>query len=546
MLATIRLGSTGDIVKVAKYLSGYSARKCATENFDESFAKHIETFQKNNGLDADGVVGKNTWGKIAEVSPTCSTSRNSTSAATCALQILLGDLVCDGIFGAKTKAAVVAFQAAGGLSVDGICGPKTWARLIVGNTNVAATPTNTPATHTDNGRHINECVHYLQWDSKWKSIKYSTHTSAQTIGNSGCGPTSMAMIVATMFDKHITPVDMCWLSVNNGCRTYNSGTSWDFFPIVAKNFPFSQYVSTNNVATLKAALAQGALAVCSMNSNDNGFWTSGGHFIVAIGYDEDGYIYANDPNKSEHPRKQLQNKFQSCMKQAFIFWGENKVVAEDDDKSDEPINADVGTLNTDGAILDISKWDGTIDFDALKPEVSLVIARAACGSDPDPRFDEYANSMKERGIPFGVYGYSYAGTTEKATDEARKIYSYASKYSPLFYVYDIEEMRNTKEAILAWVSEMRKLGVERIGAYVGQMFYLKFDFDEIKSLFDFIWIPRYGLDDGDIPSQKYHPIYPCDLWQYTSNGRISGIDGAVDLSIINGDKPIEWFLGIDK
>ena len=31
-----------------------------------------------------------------------------------------------------------------------------------------------------------------------------------------------------------------------------------------------------NKAELIAALAEGALAVCSMNSNDNNFWTKGG------------------------------------------------------------------------------------------------------------------------------------------------------------------------------------------------------------------------------------------------------------------------------
>jgi len=53
---------------------------------------------------------------------------------------------------------------------------------------------------------LNNCVKYLQWDSKWKNVKYSTHTNAQTIGNSGCGPTSMAMILATWENSNITPV----------------------------------------------------------------------------------------------------------------------------------------------------------------------------------------------------------------------------------------------------------------------------------------------------------------------------------------------------
>ena len=36
----------------------------------------------------------------------------------------------DGIFGSKTKAAVLAFQKANGLAADGIVGPLTWGKLV--------------------------------------------------------------------------------------------------------------------------------------------------------------------------------------------------------------------------------------------------------------------------------------------------------------------------------------------------------------------------------------------------------------------------------
>jgi peptidoglycan hydrolase-like protein with peptidoglycan-binding domain len=39
------------------------------------------------------------------------------------------DLKVDGIFGAKTEAAVKKFQKDYGLTVDGIVGPKTWSML---------------------------------------------------------------------------------------------------------------------------------------------------------------------------------------------------------------------------------------------------------------------------------------------------------------------------------------------------------------------------------------------------------------------------------
>ena len=281
MLQTIKHETKSDLVKVAKYLMGYSKIGEASETFDAEFVAFVISWQSNHGLTADGVIGPNTWTAISKAAPTCSTSKNKTSVYTLAIQILIGGLEADGIYGAKTKNGVAAFQSANNLSVDGICGQKTWAKLIGSTT--SATPGKAPSStvstgqSVDGGKVINNCVHYLQWDSQWKNVKYSTHTSEQTIGNSGCGPSSMAMIMATFIDPKITPVEMCALAVKAGYRTPNNGTDWGFYPYVYKHYDgFAQYLPTTSIPTLKAALGQGALAVCSMNSNDDHFWTSGG------------------------------------------------------------------------------------------------------------------------------------------------------------------------------------------------------------------------------------------------------------------------------
>lgn len=312
-MKTIKLKASGNEVKVAQYLTGYCERNKASGQFDEDFESHVKSWQEENGLTADGIIGSKSWATMAETAPTCSTSKNKKTPYVCAIQIIVGGITVDGSFGPNTKSAVSTFQSANNLTADGIVGPKTWRVLL-------------SVSQEDSGtgpdeKVINECVHYLQWDKRWKNIKYSTHTSSQTIGNSGCGPSSMAQIMATFIDKTITPVEMCKLAVDNGYRTYDSGTSWGFFKFVADKYPgFSKFAKTSSVETLKSALKDGALAVTSMNSNDNHFWTTGGHFVTAIGYDSEGYIYANDPNKSSAPRKQKQDKFKSCMKQAFIFW----------------------------------------------------------------------------------------------------------------------------------------------------------------------------------------------------------------------------------
>ena len=279
MLQTIKREAVGNLVKAAEYLTGYAKRNEAGDLFDEAFEAHVRTWQKNHGLTDDGVIGKSTWEAIAKSAPTCSTSKNRTSAYSCAVQILIGGLDVDGVYGTKTKNAVAAYQTSNGLSVDGVCGPKTWASLIgaTGAATDGSTVKPSAETTVKDGKVLNKCVHYLQWDSRWKNKKYSTHTSAQTIGNSGCGPTSMAMIIATWIDPKITPVEMCKMAVDHGYRTENSGTAWGFFDYVKGHVEgFAKYVTTKSVATLKSALKQGALAVCSMNSNDGGFWTSGG------------------------------------------------------------------------------------------------------------------------------------------------------------------------------------------------------------------------------------------------------------------------------
>lgn len=276
MPETIRQNDKNKYVVVAKLLTGTlpvdkkvadtAAFLLEHELFDADFVASVCTWQRNHNITPDGIIGKDTWTAIAQNAPTCSTSKNKTSGYTLACQLLLGgNLDCDAIYGSRTKAAVVAFQEASGLQADGKCGPKTWSALIG------------VKEEEPKGKVINKCVHYLQWDKRWKNIKYSTHTSKQTIGNSGCGPTAMAQIMATWVNPDITPVQMCKLALDGGYRTYDSGTSGGFFKYVYDKYDeFSKFAQTKSVSTIKAALAQGALAVCCMNSNDNHFWTSGG------------------------------------------------------------------------------------------------------------------------------------------------------------------------------------------------------------------------------------------------------------------------------
>lgn len=238
------------------------------------------------------------------------------------------------------------------------------------------------------------------------------------------------------------------------------------------------------------------------------------------------------------------------MKQAFIFWpiGKEEKQPTTGNTDSTPAKTEetqpVATARGD-KIIDISKWQGTIDFEVLKPEVAFVIARASCGSDKDVKIDEYATAMNKLGIPFGVYCYSYAGDDAKAKDEAQKIVKYASQYKPLFYVMDAEENKINNSAIKTFAKELRNQGATKIGCYCAHNHYKDYEFDSVRSLWDFIWIPRYGSNDGTQKGSTI-PAYACDLWQYTSKGSIKGISGNVDMNVITGlGHDLNWFLGIE-
>lgn len=198
-------------------------------------------------------------------------------------------------------------------------------------------------------------------------------------------------------------------------------------------------------------------------------------------------------------------------------------------------------------IADISHYDGVINWELARQELAYVIFRASVGSNADKK---YVANTRDCGIPYGAYHYVKAATADDARTEARWFVECANKalVKPNLYFLDIEyeaqTKANTKEICLAFLNELRKLGCKRVGLYIGQGKY-----PWIKSIvdqFDCIWIPRYGKDTGEVPPEEYYPIYPCDLWQYTSKGHINGIDDDVDLDILHGDKPIEWFTQEEK
>ena len=307
MLTTIKLGSKGNEVMIAQYLTGFATRQKASGVFDEAFEIHVKSWQNAYGLEEDGIIGPKGWKKMAELAPLCTTSRNRKSRYTCGLQIALGGLEADGIYGTLTKKAVIAIQSAVDLEADGKCGPNTWKVALTGEK-----PESAPAA----SKGFKQPVDYKQGDSRWGKKMYSCYGNKnQTMANSGCGPTAMANIVATLKDSSIDPYDLAEFAMANGHRSKSGGTKWSFFPDIQEKFGFSKMIEASTLAALKACLDAGGYVVCSMGP---GYWTSGGHFITAWKYD-DTYIYANDPASSKRKKQKIAD-FMDERKRFFCFY----------------------------------------------------------------------------------------------------------------------------------------------------------------------------------------------------------------------------------
>ena len=133
-------------------------------------------------------------------------------------------------------------------------------------------------------------TYYSQLDNRWRYNMYSSvGDSSQTIGTSGCGPTSAAMVVSSI-KGNITPDQMADLYMKYGYRSANQGTYWSAFKWTADVFDigYSEYYKLDDAI---AKLKDNHYIIASCNQ---GLFTYGGHFIVLVGVEGD-YIKVYDP-----------------------------------------------------------------------------------------------------------------------------------------------------------------------------------------------------------------------------------------------------------
>ena len=196
-------------------------------------------------------------------------------------------------------------------------------------------------------------------------------------------------------------------------------------------------------------------------------------------------------------------------------------------------------------IIDVSGWQlpNEIDYDTLSQNISGAIVRvyggsqiskdsnAAYTSGIDKSFKKHIKEFQKRNVPVAVYSYALGKSVKEMKNEARTFYENASPYKPTFYWIDVEEatMSDMNKGVQAFLSELKRLGAEKVGIYIGTYFMTE---QEISvDGFDAVWIPAYGSDSGYYDAAPQTDL-DYDLHQYTSQGYLGGFDSALDLNQI--------------
>ena len=195
-----------------------------------------------------------------------------------------------------------------------------------------------------------------------------------------------------------------------------------------------------------------------------------------------------------------------------------------------------GALLTSGTGIDVSKWQGNIDWSQVRTVASFAIIRAGFrGSSGGIAEDPYAirniQGANANGVRVGLYFYSIAQNEAQAVEEASLAIEVARKGGTVslpIYI-DMEDSRQTglstaqRDAIvMAFCRTVQSAGY-RAGVYANKNWYTNYLTPSSYPGDISIWYARYN----DVPG--YSGRY--DIWQYTSKGSCPGISGNVDMNI---------------
>ena len=188
--------------------------------------------------------------------------------------------------------------------------------------------------------------------------------------------------------------------------------------------------------------------------------------------------------------------------------------------------------------IDVSKWNGSIDWTAVKNSgISYVIIRCGYrGSSTgalieDPKFKTNIQGAISAGLKVGVYFFTQAVDEREAVEEASMVLGLIAKYQITYPVFlDVESSggradgisKDVRTAVCKAFCQTIQNGGYTAGIYANKTWFTeKINTSQLSAYK--IWLAQYAA------TPTYSGRY--DMWQYSSKGKVSGISGNVDMNL---------------
>lgn len=189
--------------------------------------------------------------------------------------------------------------------------------------------------------------------------------------------------------------------------------------------------------------------------------------------------------------------------------------------------------------IDVSSHNGDINWGLVKSQIDFAIIRLGYGDNIEGQDDRYflnnVNGCINNNIPFGVYIYSYAtnivgnASIQSEIEHTKRQLSKISQ-KPFCVYIDMEDDSTVKlgksqltNFALEYCKQITQAGY-KTGVYANENWFKNYlNCSTIASYGYSIWCAKYSSNKPVISSNY-------DIWQYTSEGRLNGINTVVDMN----------------
>ncbi len=187
--------------------------------------------------------------------------------------------------------------------------------------------------------------------------------------------------------------------------------------------------------------------------------------------------------------------------------------------------------------IDVSSWQGDIDFDAVAASgVEFVFIRVGSARGiggeyfVDKKFIQNIEGFNRVNIPVGIYFYSYANSEYSAINDAKWVLEQIKDYKvdlPVVYDWESWSFYNEFHQSFYSTSQNAKAFLDTVTdeGYQGAIYSSKNYLEKVWYDIGYeTWLAHYTDKTNYEGDYKY--------WQLCSNGRVSGINGNVDINIM--------------